>query len=36
MELNEQTKRDVAQARKEFEKGEFITHEQLKEELGLK
>jgi predicted transcriptional regulator len=35
MELSEQTKRNIAQARKEIERGEFITHKQLKKELGL-
>lgn len=35
MELNEQTKREIAHARKEFKEGKFITHEQLKKELGL-
>jgi predicted transcriptional regulator len=35
MELNEQTKKDIMIARKEFEEGKFITHSQLKKELGL-
>ena len=35
LELSDQTKKEIAIARKEFEKGEFITHSQLKKELGL-
>ena len=35
MELNEQTKREIAAARKEFKEGKFVTHAQLKKELGL-
>ena len=35
MELNEQTKTEIEIARKEFEQGKFITHAQLKKELGL-
>ncbi len=35
LELSEQTKIDISLAREEFEKGEFVTHEQLKKELGL-
>ncbi|MAF99323.1 MAG: hypothetical protein CMH61_01805 [Nanoarchaeota archaeon] len=34
-ELSEQTKRDIEQAREEFKQGKFVTHEQLKKELGL-
>jgi len=35
MELSEETKKDIKQARKEYKEGKFITHEQLKKELGL-
>lgn len=35
MELNEETKRDVEQARAEIKAGKFYTHEQVKKELGL-
>ena len=35
LELSEQTKKDISLARKEFEKGDFLTHEQLKKELDL-
>ena len=34
-ELNEQTIADIVEARKEVESGKFVTHEQLKEDLGL-
>ena len=34
-ELSEQTKKDIQQAREEFKQGKFVTHEQLKKELGL-
>ena len=35
LELNEETKREIAVAREEFDKGEFVTHAELKKELGL-
>lgn len=35
MELSEETKRDIKQAEKEYKEGKFVTHEQLKKELGL-
>ncbi len=34
-ELSEQTKREIEKSRTEIKKGKFITHEQLKKELGL-
>tara|TARA_Y100000310_G_scaffold269373_1_gene282527 strand:+ start:212 stop:430 length:219 start_codon:yes stop_codon:yes gene_type:complete len=35
MELNEQTKKEINIARKEFKQGKFMTHSQLKKELRL-
>ena len=35
MELNEQTIKDIEIARKEFKEGKYVTHAQLKKELGL-
>ncbi len=35
MELNDQTKKEIEIARKEFKQGKFVTHSQLKKELGL-
>ena len=35
MELNEQTKTEIDIARKEFKDGKFVTHAQLKKELGF-
>lgn len=35
MELSEETLRNIEQSRKEFKEGKYITHEQLKKELGL-
>jgi len=35
MELNNQTKKEIELARKEFKEGKFKTHAQVKEELGL-
>jgi predicted transcriptional regulator len=35
LELSEQTKNEIAQARDEYVKGEFVTHAQVKKELGL-
>ena len=34
-EINEETIREVEKARREFESGKFVTHEQLKKDLGL-
>jgi len=33
--LNEETVADIEEARKEIESGKFVTHEQLKKDLGL-
>jgi predicted transcriptional regulator len=35
MELNEQTKKEIENARKEFQQGKFISHAQLKRRLKL-
>jgi predicted transcriptional regulator len=35
MELNEDTKRDIEQARADIKAGKFYTHEQVKKKLGL-
>ncbi len=35
MELNEQTKKEIELARKEFKEGKTISHAQVKKELGL-
>ena len=35
MELNNQTVLEIKEARKEYKKGEFVTHAELKKELGL-
>ncbi|MBI4738515.1 hypothetical protein HY772_02960 [Candidatus Woesearchaeota archaeon] len=35
MELNEETKREVEQARADIKAGKFYTHEQVKKKLGL-
>lgn len=35
LELSAQTKKEIELARKEFKEGKFVTHEQLKKELGL-
>jgi predicted transcriptional regulator len=35
LELNEQTKKEIELARKEFQDGNFKTHAQLKKELGI-
>ena len=35
MELSEQTKKEIEIARKEIKQGKFVTHAQLKKELGL-
>ena len=34
-ELTEETKAEIEEARREIESGKFVTHEQLKKELGL-
>ena len=34
-ELNEETRTEIEEARKEIEAGRFVTHEQLKKDLGL-
>lgn len=36
MELNEETKKEIEQARADIKAGRFYTHEQVKKELGLK
>ncbi len=35
MELSEETKKDIEEARKEFKEGKYYSHEQVKKELGL-
>ncbi len=35
-ELNEETKRNIAEARAEIKAGKFYTHEQVKKRLGIK
>lgn len=35
MELSDQTKREILGARKEIKEGKFVTHAQLKKELGF-
>lgn len=35
LELSEQTKRDIEIARKEISEGKFVTHAELKKELGI-
>jgi predicted CopG family antitoxin len=35
MELNDEAKRDIEQARAEIKAGRFYTHEQVKKRLGL-
>lgn len=34
-ELSEETRAEIEEARKEIESGKFVTHEQLKKDLGL-
>ena len=34
-ELNDETKAEIEEARKEIESGRFVTHEQLKKDLWL-
>ncbi len=36
MELSEQTKKDIEEARKQIKRGEFVTLERLKKDLSLK
>jgi hypothetical protein len=35
LELNEETKRDIAKAREEYKQGKFKTMEEVKKELGI-
>jgi predicted transcriptional regulator len=35
MEVNEETRRDIEQARADIKAGKFYTHEQVKKRLGL-
>ena len=35
LELTEETKKEIEEARKEIKAGKFVTHEQLKKDLGL-
>lgn len=35
MELSEQTKKEIATARKEFKQGKYTTHAQLKKDLEI-
>ena len=35
LELNEQTKKEIEISRKEIAEGKFITHAELKKELGI-
>ena len=35
LELNEQTKKEIEASRKEINEGKFVTHAQLKKEMGL-
>ena len=35
LELSEQTKKDIEISRKEYERGNFVTLEELKKELGF-
>jgi len=35
MELNEETKKDIEQARADIKAGKFYTHEQVRKKLGL-
>ena len=34
-ELSEKTKREIEESLRQIEKGEFVTHEQVRKELGL-
>ena len=33
--MKEQTREEIEEARKEIESGKFVTHEQVKKDLGL-
>lgn len=35
LELSDQAKKDIEQAKKEYERGNFVTLEEIKKELGL-
>ena len=35
LELNERTKKEILEARKEIARGKFMTHEEVKKKLGL-
>ncbi len=35
LEINEETKREILIAREQFEKGDYVTHAELKKELGF-
>ena len=35
MELSEETKRDIEEARKQYKRGETVSHEEVKKRLGL-
>lgn len=35
MELSEQTKKDIEKGRKDIAEGKYVTHEELKKELGI-
>ncbi len=35
MEINEETKKEIEQARADYKAGRFYTHEQVKKKLGL-
>ena len=35
MEINEETKKEIEQARADYKAGKFYTHEQVKKKLGL-
>jgi len=35
MELSEQTKKDIEEAKKRIKKGQFLTHDEVKKKLGL-
>ena len=35
LELNDQTKKEIEMSRKEIAEGKFITHAELKKELGI-
>lgn len=35
LELSEQAKKDIEQAKKEYKRGNFVTLEEVKKELGL-